>query len=324
MLRHVIKLACAVALVALSGTGSHAQTKFPERAVKIVVPFAAGGGVDVFARLIAQRLQDKFNSTVIVENRAGANATLGGQAVMQAAADGHTLLFSSSTHTTARLVMAKTPYDPLADFTPVARVGAAPLLIVMAPQKTQKTLAQVAEDARKQPDAWSAATPALGSPGHLTTIALGNLAGFKPTIVPYRGTAPALNDVAGGHLPLYIDAMVALLPMAKAGSIKPLAITGKTRSKLAPEIATAAESGMPGLDIHTWYAFWGPKGLPADLVAQLNRILNEAVAELAKDNKLDALGIEPVAETPETFAAFQNDDVKRSESLLKSVNFQPN
>ncbi|MEN3374959.1 MAG: hypothetical protein V7604_314 [Hyphomicrobiales bacterium] len=319
MVRFVL-MAMAAALIA---SGANAQAKFPERTIRLVVPFAAGGGVDTYARLLAQRLQDKLGSTVIVENRAGANSTLGANYVMQAAPDGYTLLFSASTHISARLVMAKAPYDPIADFTPIARIGVAPMLVVMAPNKPQKNFAEVVEAARKQPAGWSAATPALGSPGHLTTIALANLAGFTPQIIPYRGTAPALNDVAGGHVQLYVDAMIALLPMAQAGSVKPLAITAKTRSKLAPEIPTTAEGGMPGLDIHSWYAVWGPKGMPGDLVGHLNGIINQVTTELARDGKLDALGIDVVAETPDEFARFEADDLARNAALLKSVNFQP-
>jgi tripartite-type tricarboxylate transporter receptor subunit TctC len=298
--------------------------KFPERPVRIVVPFAPGGGVDTFARMIAQKLQDRFGSPVVVENRAGANATVGGAYVMQAAPDGHTLLFSASTHISARLVMSKAPYDPVADFTPIARVGSAPMLLVMAPAKTQKDLAEAAAAAKQNPAEWSAATAALGSPGHLAMIAFGDLAGFKPTIAPYRGTAPALNDVAGGHVQLYFDAMIALLPMVQSGGIKALAITSPQRSKLAPEIPTSAESGMAGLNIHSWYAFWGPKGLPPELTQQLHDLVTETTAQLAQENKLDALGIDAVAETTEAFAKFQAEEVARNAALLKSVDFVPN
>ena len=322
MFKRVLSLALLSIIAPLVAPGAHAQ-KFPERTIRLIVPFAAGGGVDTFARLIAQRLQDRLGGAVIVENRAGANSTLGGSHVMQAAPDGYTLLFSASTHISARLVMAKAPYDPLADFTPIARVGLAPMLVVMAPNKPQKTFAEVVDSARKQPADWAAATPALGSPGHLATIAFGNLAGFTPQIIPYRGTAPALNDVAGGHVQLYIDAMIALLPMAQAGSVKPLAITGRARSKLAPEIPTTAESGMPGLDIHSWYAVWGPKGMPDDLVARLNSQINLVTGELAKEGKLDSLGIDVVAETPEQFARFEAEEVARNAALLTSVNFKP-
>lgn len=314
----------ALAFVALLAATPASTQKFPERPVRIVVPFAAGGGVDTFARLIAQKLQDRFGSPVVVENRAGANATVGGAYVMQAAPDGHTLLFSASTHISARLVMSKAPYDPITDFTPIARVGSAPLLLVMAPGKPQKTLAEAVAAAKEAPAAWTAATPALGSPGHLALIAFGDLGGFKPEIVPYRGTAPALNDIAGGHVQLYIDAMIALLPMVQSGGIKALAITSPQRHKLAPEIPTSAESGMPGLNIHSWYAFWGPKSMPAELTKQLHDLVTETTAQLAQENRLDALGIDAVAETTEQFARFQAEEVARNAALLKSVDFQPN
>ncbi len=220
--------------------------------------------------------------------------------------------------------MSKAPYDPVADFTPIARVGSAPMLLVMAPAKTQKDLAEAAAAAKQNPAEWTAATAALGSPGHLAMIAFGDLAGFKPTIAPYRGTAPALNDVAGGHVQLYFDAMIALLPMVQSGGIKALAITSPQRSKLAPEIPTSAESGMAGLNIHSWYAFWGPKGLPPELTQQLHDLVTETTAQLAQENKLDALGIDAVAETTEAFAKFQAEEVARNAALLTSVDFVPN
>jgi tripartite-type tricarboxylate transporter receptor subunit TctC len=317
-------LAFVSLVFALIAGAAQAQTKFPDRPIRIIVPFAAGGGVDAFARLLAQKMQDKLGSPVVVENRAGANATLGGSAVMQAAPDGHTLLFSASTHISARLVMSKAPSDPISDFTPIARVGAAPMLLVMSPKKTQNTAAEAAAAAKANPADWNAATAALGSPGHLAMIAFGEAAGFKPQIVAYRGTAPALNDVAGGHVQLYFDAMIALLPMVQSGGIKGLAITSPLRHKLAPGIPTTAESGMPQVNIHSWYAFWGPKGMPADLVKQIHDLATEMTTQLAHERKLEPLGIDPVAESTEAFARFQAQEVERNAALLKSVDFQPN
>ena len=324
MSRRAIGVAFVALCAALSLPATSKAQGTGERTIRIIVPFAAGGGVDTFGRLIAQKLQDKLGANVVVENRGGANGTLGGSAVMQAAPDGSTLLFSASTHVTARLVMSKAPYDPLADFTPVARVGQTPLLVVISPKRPQNTLAEVVADAKRDPTAWTAATAALGSPGHLGTIALGNLTGIKPTVVLYRGTAPALNDVAGGHVQMLVDAMVALLPLAQTGGVKGLAITGDKRSKLAPEIPTAAESGVPGLTIFSWYGVWGPKGMAPELVSQLNATIAAATRELAAEGKLDSLGIEPVVETPEAFARFTSEEVARSAALLKSVDFQPN
>jgi tripartite-type tricarboxylate transporter receptor subunit TctC len=296
---------------------------YPARNIRVVVPFPPGGGVDVFARLLADRLRDKRGITVIVENRAGANSTVGGLAVKQSEPDGYTLLFSAATHVMAKSVLLSSPYDPVADFNPIARVGEAPMLLVMAPKLPQSTIAEVVADARKQPNRWTFATPALGAPGHIATLAFNKLAGLNLTIVPYRGTAPGLNDVAAGHVQLMIDPVLALLPQARAGNVKALAVTAAKRSALALDIRTAAESGMAGLEFASWYGVWGPKELPGQIVQWLNAALDEATRELAAAGRLRDLGIEPISETPEDFARFIATDVARNAELLRAANFQP-
>ncbi|RAI43039.1 Bug family tripartite tricarboxylate transporter substrate binding protein [Rhodoplanes roseus] len=301
-----------------------AAQAFPNgRTIKIVVPFAAGGGVDTLARMLAERMQAKLGTNVIVENRAGANGTIGGQSVQQSTPDGTTVLFSSNTHSMAKQVMLKPPYDPLTDFVSIARVGEAPLLTVMSTKMPQKTLGEVAAAAKANPDQWTAGTPALGSPGHIATIEFMRLTGTKLTVTPYRGTAPALTDVAGGHIQLLTDAMVVLLPMARDGKVKGMAITSSKRSSLAPDIPTAAESGVPGLEVISWYGVWGPPGIPADVVTTLNRAFADATRELAESGRLKELGVDPVYETPEGFAKFMAADVARNAELLKSVGFEP-
>jgi tripartite-type tricarboxylate transporter receptor subunit TctC len=318
-------IAAAAAFALLTGiSSSYAQSgKFPDRMIRIVVPFAAGGGVDALARLLAEKLQANLGVSVIVENKAGANGTIGGVAVQQAAPDGYTVLFSSNTQSMAKLVMARSPYDPATDFTHIARVGEAPLLVVMSPQQTEKTLAEVGAAAQKHPEKWTAGVPALGSPGHIATIQFMRLSKAQVTLTPYRGTAPALTDVAGGHIQLLTDAMIVLLPMAKDNKVKALAITTAKRSALAPDIPTAAESGLPGLEVAAWYGMWGPKGMPADVVQALNAASTKAIKELSDSGKLATLGIEPVTETPDAFAKFMAAEVARNGELLKSVNFQP-
>jgi tripartite-type tricarboxylate transporter receptor subunit TctC len=310
-------------LAATAATSAAAQDKFPSRTIRIIVPFAPGGGVDALARLLAERMQARMGQTVIVENRAGGSGTVGGNAVLQSQPDGYTVLFSSNTHTMTKLVTNNPPYDPIADFTPIARAGEAPLLMVMANKYPQKTLAEVAEAARKDPSQWTAGVPALGSPGHIATLGFNHLAKVNITVAPYRGTAPALNDVAGGHLPLLTDAMIVLLPQAKAGNVKALAIMSAKRSALAPEIPTAIESGVPGLEVTAWYGFWGPKGMPADVVAVLNAASSTALRELADGGRLAQLGIEPVVAGPEEFARFQAAEVTRNGELLQAANFKP-
>jgi tripartite-type tricarboxylate transporter receptor subunit TctC len=311
-------------VLSLGASGAVSQErKFPSQTIRIIVPFAPGGGVDTLARLIAERIQTKSGTSVIVENRAGANATLGGTFVQRAPADGYTVLFSSNTHTMSKLVLVDAPYDPLADFAPIARVGEAPLLVVMSPKMTPSTLAEVGAAIKKNPEQWSAGTPALGSPSHIATIQFMQLTKTNLSVVPYRGTAPALNDVAGGHIQLLTDAIVILLPMAKDGKVKGLAVTTKKRSPLAPEIPTSAESGLPGLEVVSWYGMWGPKELPADIIKTLNAACADAVRELAESGRLTAVGVTPVYETPKEFAAYQAAEVARNADLLKSVGFKP-
>ena len=321
--RSVLAGLVGVSLVVTGVNGAAAQAKFPSQTIKLIVPFAAGGGVDAYARIIAQQLKEKRNIDMIVENRPGANGTVGGIGVMRADPNGYTLLFSASTHVMARQVMQKAPYDPVADFSAIARVGEAPMLVVMNPRRPQTNIAEVVVDMKAHPEKWEFGVAALGAMGHLATIGFGHLGGVKPTIVPYRGTAPALNDVAAGHAQLLIDPVIALLPMAQSGNVKPLAITTAKRSKLAPQIPTAAEAGMPGLEFVSWYGIWGPKDLPKDLVATINAMANEAVTEIAASGRLDTLGIEAVTETPEDFARYIQNDVKRNSDLLKAANFKP-
>ena len=168
-----------------------------------------------------------------------------------------------------------------------------------------------------------AVNAALGSPGHIATIAFMQLTGAKLTVVPYRGTAPALNDVVGGHIQLLTDAMLVLLPMAKGGKVKGIAVTSRKRTKLAPDLPSAAESGVPGLDVSAWYGVWGPKGMPQDVVEKLNKAFTEATQELDKQGKLAAIGVEPVYETAEQFRAYTETEVARNAELLNSVGFQP-
>lgn len=321
--RNFLKAALALAITGAFAQPSFAQKQGLPSQIRLIVPFAAGGGVDAYARLLAQNLKEKHGLDIFVENRAGSNGVVGGLAVAGAEPNGANLLFSASTHVMARQVMKNAPYDPLTAFTPIARVGEAPMLVVMNPKRPQQTIAEVVADAKANPARWDFAVAALGSMGHITTIAFGHLGGMKLTVVPYRGTAPGLNDVAAGHVQLMIDPVIALLPMATAGNVKPLAITTAKRSQIAPNIPTAAEAGMPGLEFSSWYGVWGPKGMPNDLTLRLNALFNESVKELAASGRLNTLGIEPVTETPEQFARYSEQDVKRNAELLRIAEFEP-
>jgi len=279
--------------------------------------------VDVMARLFAEKAGPILGMPVIVENRAGASGTIGGQAVHQSAPDGTTLLFVPLTHVMANVVLKAVPYDAVNDFTPIARVGESPMLVVMSTRMAPATLAEVATAARERPADWTIATSGLGSAGHVASIELSNVSKSNMTITSYRGTAPALTDVMGGHVQLLIDSIVTLLPAARDGKVKALAITAVKRSALAPEVPTAVESGMSSLTFTSWFGFFGPKGMPKDVVAKLNATFNEAGRKLAEEKRLVPLGAEPVAETPEDFANFVRVQVERNSKLLEGAGFKP-
>ncbi|MES2941380.1 MAG: tripartite tricarboxylate transporter substrate binding protein [Pseudomonadota bacterium] len=320
----LLKILVASATITILPAWSQAA-RFPDQShtIKIIVPFAAGGGVDNAARLLGEQLRKQLGVAVIVENRTGASGTVGGKFVQTAPADGYTLLFSAATHVLAKQVLSSAPYDPQTDFTPVARVGEAPLMLVIAPQLTQQKVSEVLSAARQQPEKWTAAIPAAGAPSHLATLLLAKQGNVKFSFVPYKGTQPALVDVAGGHVNLLLDSMISVLPLAKAGRVKPIAITSRSRSALAPDVPTVQESGIPNFSYVSWYGIWAPKGTPPDRVTILNTAVNAATTELSKSGVFANLGIDPVVESVEQFRQYIATDVAQGTDLLKSAGFKP-
>ena len=299
----------AALLLAMVAPASAQGGKFPDRdqTLRMVVPFAAGGGVDSAARLLAEQLRKQLGMSVVVDNKAGASGTIGGKFVQTASADGYTLLFSAATHVLANQVMASAPYDPQSDFVAVARVGEAPLMAV----------------ARTGDGQFTAAIPAAGAPSHLATLLLAQQGKVRLTYVPYKGTQPALTDVAGGHVNMLLDSMISLLPLAKAGKVKPIAITSAQRSALAPDVPTVQESGIANYAYASWYGVWAPKGTPVDRVNALNAAINQAVGDLSKSGAFAKQGVDAVTESPEQFRKFIAADVAQSTELLKSAGFKP-
>lgn len=320
---HPIKRAIAL-ITLLAGSTVMAQTKLPEGPIRMVVPFAPGGGVDSAARLIAKQLGTNLNLSVVVENKLGANGSVGGKFVQSANPDGMTLLFSASTHALAKQVMANPPYDPQTDFFAVARVGQAPLMMVISPNLPQNKLSEVIAAAKQSPDKWTAALPALGAASHLGTLMFasqGNLNNLVTAV--YKGTAPALTDVAGGHVQIQIDAIIALQGLAKSGKVKPIMVTSAKRSAVMPNVPTAIESGYPKFVTESWYGVWAPKGAPADRVQFLNKAINESVQQLTKTGAFEALGIDPITEGVDDFKKYMAAYVSESAELLKGAGFKP-
>ena len=248
-----------LAMLPLSRAASAQQA----RTVRLVVPAAPGGAIDAIGRLYAERLKDILGQTWVVENRAGANNTLGAAEVARAAPDGATLLTNADIHVMAKHVMKHVPYDPVADFTPISRFATSPMVFVGHPGKTPADLKALAAEMKATPDKHTFSNSALGAMGHLASESFNTRIGVKTVIVSYRGTAPALTDVIGGQTTLMVAPLGSALQQIQAGSLRAFAVMSERRSPQLPDVPTIAEAGFPGLNFLLWYALWGPKGMAA-------------------------------------------------------------
>ena len=314
----------AAALLVLCGWSAQAQNTgqdWPSRTIRVISPYAPGGAADATARLAAQELQRILGQTMVVENRSGASGTIGGEVVRQAAPDGYTLLASPSSHILARHVLRAAPYDPQADFTPVARFAEGPMLVLVNPAMPVNTIAEALPLLRANPSRFTIGLGGLGAASHLAVLQFLRQAGLDLAMAAYRGSTPALTDLISGNIQLMIDP--GGFPHVQDGRLKALAITGTRRHPLLPSMPTAAESGMPGLEMVGWYGLWGPKDLPAPIVARLNAAMTEAVQQPALVQRLYALGLVPASSTPTEFARHIQEELSRSAMLLEEARYQP-
>ncbi|URI08088.1 tripartite tricarboxylate transporter substrate binding protein [Aquincola tertiaricarbonis] len=297
---------------------SQAQA-WPAKPVRLVVPFPAGGATDTVARVVAQQVATETGQSFIVDNKAGAGGTLGATEGMRAAADGYTLVFTtSSTHAISPHLMAKAPYDPVKDFTPIAHVADAASVLLVTPGLPVKSVAELISYAKAHPGELNYASSGNGTIVHLTTEAFRSQAGLQMLHVPYKGTGPALTDLAAGNVQVLFDSIPTGLPHVRSGRLKALAVTGGQRSPLMPELPTVAEAGLPGFTSVTWFGLYGPARLPADVVRQINAAFNKALRAPEVGAKLAQLGAEPAApQSPEAFAAMVAKDSKRWGQLIR-------
>jgi tripartite-type tricarboxylate transporter receptor subunit TctC len=315
-------LAPAVVLAALLAP-AHAAEPYPNRTVSVVVPYPAGGSVDGVARILAQKLGETLGQNFIVENRAGgAGGMVGANAVAKAAPDGYTVMLTASIHVVTPLLHKNVPYDVVKDFTPITLVALGPLLVSTAPNVPAANLKQFFDLVRKEPAKYTLATSSFGSAGHLAIELLKRDAGVDTLVVAYKGGGPALNDLMGGQVQLIADPMLSSLPLARAGNIKPLAVTSTKRVSVAPDIPTIEESGMKGFDFFSWYGVWGPKGLPAAIVAKLQSEIAQVVARPDVKERLALLGFEAIGSSSDYFARYIDDEMAKYAKIIKDADIK--
>lgn len=265
-------LALALGLTATLGLGRSAvAADFPDRAITMVVPFAAGGSTDVVARIVAQKMSEDLGQQVIVQNVAGAGGNLGAGNVARAEPDGYTILMGTvATHALNPLILKSTPYDPEKDFAPVSLLVVVPNVLVVNPELPAKTVPELIALLKAEPDKYSYASSGNGTPLHLSGELFKSMAGVSMQHIPYKGAGPALNDVIGNQVPIMFDNLPSSSSHIKAGTLRALAVTTAERAPSFPDVPTVAESGIPGYETYTWNALFAPAKTPSEVVMRLN------------------------------------------------------
>jgi tripartite-type tricarboxylate transporter receptor subunit TctC len=316
-------LAALVSALALAVTAPASAQPYPNKPIRIVVTFAAGGGADFVARVVAAKLGDALGQSVVVENRAGAGGGIGAEAVAKSPADGYTLLLGAAgTLTILPNLQEKVPFDSAKDFVPIGLVGSSPFVLALGPAVSANTVAELTAQAKANPGKLNYGSSGNGGAPHLAGELYKSMTGIDIVHVPYKGLAPAITDLLGGQLQILFADVGLVAPHLKAGKLKALAVTGRTHSSVLPELPTMIEAGVPNYQAGTWYGILAPAGTPPAVVARINAELQKLVASPEIKTQFAAQGIEPAGGTPEQFGALIRDDSARWGKLIKGANIK--
>ena len=300
--------------------GAALAQAWPAKPIRLMVPFPPGGSTDIVARIVAQKLSERLGQSIVIENRGGAGGTLGTAVVAKAAPDGYTLgVASTSTHVVAPGVYAKLDYDPVKDFAPVGLMAVSPYLLVVNPSVPAKTLKELIALAKKQPGKLNYASAGIGSTTHLAMEMLKYASATYMLHIPYNGNGPAGTALIGGQVEVLFGSLPALLPHAKSGRARALAVGTPKRSPSLPDVPTVAESGYPGFDASLWLAIMAPAGTPQPIIERLNRELVAIIAAADTREAFDKAGAEPLTGTPADLAAMIRDGVPKYAQIIKTA-----
>ena len=315
MKRNLIKW--LVGTLAFAAFAAHAQ--YPNKPIKMVVPFPAGGTTDILARAVAADLQKAFGQPVVVENKAGAGGNIGSDSVAKSPPDGYTLLMGTvGTHAINVALYPKMPYDAVKDFVPISLVAGVPNVLVAAPGFPVNSVKDLIDMAKKSPDKTTFASSGNGTSIHLSGELFKQLAGVQMTHVPYKGSSAALPDVMSGQVNVMFDNAPSVMPQIKGGKLKAIAVTSGTRSPALPNVPTIAEAGLPGFEATSWFGVLAPAGTPKDIVDKLSQTIARAVQSAEFKERLAAQGAEGVGNTSEQFAAHIKTEIEKWAKVVKA------
>jgi tripartite-type tricarboxylate transporter receptor subunit TctC len=313
----------AYALVfALAATPTLAQ-QYPVKPIRYISPYPAGGGNDTLLRILADKVGEQMGQRIIVDNRPGANTIVGTELMVKSPPDGYTFLLIPNTFATNPAFYPKLPYDTAKDVAPVAQVAQSPQMIVAHPSFPAKTLKELLAMARAKPGTLTYGTSGNGSIGHLAGLLLTSMTGVQLTHVAYNGTAPAVNELVGGHIPLMVSSMISTLPQVRSGKLKIIALTTAQRAKALPDVPTIAESGVPGYDATLWYGILAPARTPEALVKRMNAELGTALKSPDVVDKLSTQAVEPRHTSPEQFAALIRNELGKWDKVIRTSGVKP-
>jgi tripartite-type tricarboxylate transporter receptor subunit TctC len=313
------RAAIAASLLGTTAPVALRAQDFPNRPIRIVVPYAPGGGADTVARLLAPKLQEALGQTVVVDNKPGAGGVIGDDAVAKAPPDGHTLLIGAFAHAVNPALLPRMPFRTPDDFAPVSLLVVVPDLLVVTPSLPARTVGELIALAKAQPGKLSYASSGNGTAQHLAAELFKARTGLDIQHVPYKGGGPALVDVAAGHVQMIFGNMSSALPQAQAGRVRAMAVTSPKRSPATPDVPTIAESGVPGYEMYEWNALLAPAGTPAAVIQRLQQEAAKALRHPDVAARLAALGAGPVGGTPEQLAAFLRAELAKWTEVVKTA-----
>jgi tripartite-type tricarboxylate transporter receptor subunit TctC len=320
-----MRLALALCLgLGIAAAGQAGAQSYPSKPIRLIVPFSAGGGVDLMGRIIAPKLSEALGQPVVVENRAGANGMIGAELVARAAPDGHTLLIIElGSLTISAGLYPNLPFDPVKDLLPVSMLSYSPHLVTVGEANKLKSMQELIRFARANPDKLNYASAGTGSAPHLVAVLLGSEAQFRWTHVPYKGVGPGLGDVAAGQVDAIMTSMFASLSLVRGGKLRALAVTGKTRSPLLPNVPTMLESGVDGFITGSWQTVFAPGGTPPAIVSRLNTEMRRIMQDPGVVERLAALATEPAPMSIEETRSVVRDDIARWKKVIVETGVKP-